>query len=625
MTDESFDNSRARLPAVAPGSRKQSVSQARPSRVWVRATVLALACSVIPASRAAAATWSEPTTVSPEEEYAEEPRAAIDAHGDVAVVWRDSIDSYNSTIQLSVKPAGGSFSAPVTISDTPGQNQEPTVALGPEGQVLVVWESEDQRGGLYDEVVMSSSGSVAGGGFSQPEAIAYEGGSGGMLLGVWIGEHGQALAVWAGLGDNAHYALRAPGAGGFSAPVTLANPGTSLNRPSIAIANSGAALVAWTGWTDRETDGRSWEGVYTSVREAGQPFGATQTVEEAPCLGGEVDGAINEAAEAVVSWPAGILECEPHTARARASYRPPGGSFEVPVGVEVVGGAAVSPEGKITISGYGPNGSDSQVAVTRMPDGSYGSAEVISQGQIYNEDDPPVLAYDADGNLYAATDTRAWVPGPEPGDDVPDSGIIGNVAPAQGGFAAESSWLQTVRDRLDSLPVVAAAGDGQAVVIWTSGQWVELSMVLPESLVPAPAPPPESPATPPAHPQSPGPGPAAPATPGAGMPRTSPAPTPSTATTAQAGASPTLGKSAVITPALRLLAVSGPARHASVVVVQLLRHGHVLRSAHADIGAGRFRAVLSVAGLAPGRYRIEILLRRGRWERAEQRWVSVSQ
>jgi hypothetical protein len=604
------------------------MSQGRLRRRWASAGLIALACALLLASGAAGATWSEPLAVSPTEQYAEEPNVAIDDHGDVAVVWRQSIDSYNSAIQVSVKPAGSSFSAPIELSNGPGQSPEPAVALGPAGEVLVVWESEDGTRKISGERVMFSEGSVAGGEFSEPKAIAMEGVSGGgRPLKVAIDRHGEALAVWEGFPGHMVYATRAPGAGSFSAPVAVTNPGLSVDRPGIAIADNGSAIVAWTGWVEKETDGKSWVGAFAAVREAGGAFGPAQTLELAPCMYSyPVDTAINDAGQAVVSWTAENPECESGGAGVSASYRVPGQAFQNPVTIPPqtlgqAGGDAVSPNGTVTVSGRGPG---SLVALTRMPDGSYGDREVISQDQPF--EDPPALATDAAGNLYAASDTREEVPGPEPGDDVPESAIIANFAPAGGGFAAES-LLQTTYEELDSMPVFATAGGGQAAMVWNAGfdsqrSRTELSTLQPEgpALTPSPPATPEGGTPPP--PLKP-----VQATTSAGQ-TSAPSSTPATSsptTTAQSSVLGTTEKATRTAPRPPRLVVRGRVgKHASAVIVRLLRGPDVIRTAHAHIGGGHFRALLSVVGLPRGRYRVQILLRRGGREFSEQRWISLA-
>ena len=108
-------------------------------------------------------------------------------------------------------------------------------------------------------------------------------------------------------------------------------------------------------------------------------------------------------------------------------------------------------------------------------------------------------------------------------------------------------------------------------------------------------------------------------------PSQTPAPTPSPTTTAQSSAPTTIGKATEISPRPPQLLVRGRAGNRTTgVVVRLVRGGEVLRTAHAHIGGGHFRAVLSTAGLPRGRYRMQILLRRGRQELLKQRWISLA-
>jgi hypothetical protein len=602
-------------------------------QLWRRGAstcTIVLACLLLPVSGAQAGeTWSEPLAVSPTDQYAEEPSVAIEEHGDAVVVWRQSINSYESAIQVSVKPAGGSFSAPIELLNGPGQNQEPEVALGPAGEVIVVWGSEDRTRKIEGERLMFSEGSVATGVFSAPKAIATDSvGGGGLPLNVGIDRHGEALVVWQGMADNMLYATRAPGAQTFSAPVEVSNPGLSLDRPGIAIASDGAAVLGWTGTVEKRTNGKSWVGAFAAVREPGGAFAPAQTLELAPCMRSDrTYTEINDAGQAVVSWTAEKPECESVISDGvRASYRTPGEPFQTPARIapetlNVAGGDAVSPNGTVTVSGHGTGG---LIALTRMPDGSYGDREVISDAQSLW--DSPALAADAAGNLYAASDTREWVPGPEPGEDVPESTIIANIAPADEGFAAESSLLQTGYKDIDSLPVIATAGDGQAAMIWSAGtvasrRQAYLSMAQPEGSAPPPSSPPtpETTAPPPAR----DPNPAPPSATQTSSP--SPALAPSSTTSPQRSVLAATEKgTGTALRSLQMVVRGRVGSHASAVTVRLLRGGKVLRAAHAHIDAGHFHALLSIAGLPHGRYRLQILLRRGARERVEQRWISVT-
>ncbi|HXP36139.1 MAG TPA: hypothetical protein VN817_00100, partial [Solirubrobacteraceae bacterium] len=184
--------------------------------------------------------WNPAVAVSPTFESAGEPKAAIDADGDVAVVWENHTSAYHTNIELSRKLAGGPFSAPLTIDEAPGQNRSPAIAIGPEGQVLVAWTSDADTEYEARELVMASTGSIAGGQFSAPEAIsAYEGGHGFMHPRVAIAESGEAIAFWRGLDERTHYTERAPSDTHFAAPRAINGQGTLVFSPN------GTALAAW--------------------------------------------------------------------------------------------------------------------------------------------------------------------------------------------------------------------------------------------------------------------------------------------------------------------------------------------------------------------------------------------
>lgn len=550
----------------------------------------------------------------------ETPRVAIDARGDVAVVWADRINPYHTTIQLSLGSAGGSFSAPVTITEAAGENQEPDVALGPEGRVIVVWQSEADSEHAAREQVMFSAGSVVDGGFSAPRAISgYEGGNGFMHPRVAIAGDGEALAVWAGLEGEIHYASSLSGAQGFSAPRSVANPaGSTMFAPSIAISPSGSALAAWTDYRH----------VYATTREAGGSFGPAQTLETAPCVFDGLNAAINEAGDGVLSWTATNGECDSGVTPTyvKAAYRPADHQFESAVTAATMrawseaGGVAVSPAGEVTVSALGemlePASAGSATALTRLGDGSYNAAQALTRDTSVEE--PPVLAYDSAGNLYAAADTRAY----EEGSGSPASAILANLAPATGSFAQESALVQSVHGELDSMPVLAVAGSQKAAMAWTTGIVNEHFRAEVATL--AGEAPPSAPAS----------------SPGASEPdaaaetNTEPLgpaqvtggsnPTGSQATTRQPGAatppmrpasadarSPTPIKLLLGFPTGHALSVTGYVQRGSDALVRLVRDGRSVRAVRARITDGRFHAVFGTAALSPGRYRLEVNVKRG--------------
>jgi hypothetical protein len=571
----------------------------------------ATAACALPVSAGAAVgqSWNPAITVSPAGESTEEPQAAIDAHGDLAVVWENRTSDYHTTIQLSRKLAGGSFSTPVTITEAPGENISPAVAVGPEGQVVVVWTSDADTEYEARELVMASTGSIAGGQFSAPEAISnYEGGNGFMYPRAAITDSGEALAIWRGLDERIHYTERPPNGAHFAQPETIGRQGKLVFSPD------GTALAVWA-----EGEGLAAH-LLAAVKQPGLPFTPAESIEATGC--GELHAAINDAGDAVVDWTT-TKECDSgaEPVLLQAAYRPAGGHFGAPVdaaemgGWAQVGGVAVSPDGRVVLSAKGwmtkPAYPGYVTALTRLPDGSYGAPETISNQELL--EDPPVLAFDAEGNLYAAAVTRDYWGELE-------SGILANVAPAAGPFAAESQWLQTLHQEYESPPSLVAAGEGQAAAVWLAGpvgdERVELATLALAEATPPQGPPPGGSA--PANPS----GGADPVSGGAaawpeGTPAQVPPPAGSAAANPSGGVAGSVSGRAAAQH--RRLTVTGRAGGARSILVRLIHGRQVVQSCKARLSKGSFRALLSLDRLRPGDYRIEILRRRDRWHRAAYR------
>ncbi len=140
----------------------------RRGRQWGVAAIAFCLLAAAPAR----ADWSPAVTVSPADQYTDTPQVSADSAGDAAIVWSNRIDSYNSSVEVSVRQGYGSFSAPQMISVPPpsGQNEqntEPSVSVGPGGQVAVAWSENNSSG---DEIE-TSFGSTNGGAFTTPQTI----------------------------------------------------------------------------------------------------------------------------------------------------------------------------------------------------------------------------------------------------------------------------------------------------------------------------------------------------------------------------------------------------------------------------------------------------------------------
>ncbi len=192
------------------------------------------------AERPAGGAWSAAVTISPSEKGASVPYVAVDPQGNAVAVWR-YFDGTNLIIQSAERPAGGAWSAAVRIS-AEGQNAEsPQVAVDPQGDAVAVWFRE---GGT--EKIIQSAERPAGGAWSEPvnlsaeEQIAVE-------AQVAVDSQGDAVALWRrreGSNDIIESAER-PAGGAWSGPVELSAKGQDAESPRVAVDPGGDAVAVW--------------------------------------------------------------------------------------------------------------------------------------------------------------------------------------------------------------------------------------------------------------------------------------------------------------------------------------------------------------------------------------------
>ncbi|HEX7058319.1 MAG TPA: PKD domain-containing protein [Solirubrobacterales bacterium] len=223
--------------------------------------------SVLASVRPAGGSFSAPMIVSPLPlvvgDDANNPGVAVDASGDVVVAWQYNDSALaHSLIQVSSRLAGASFAAPIPISDTSHDAGLPAVAMDATGEATVVWAESDG----VDQLIRAASG-APGGSFTSPVDLSASG-QDAFTPDIAIAPGGDATAVWTrSNGSNfiIQAATRPPG-GVFSAPADLSAPGQDAFDPEVAMNASGAATVVW-----RRSDGLSAI-AQAATREPGGAF-----------------------------------------------------------------------------------------------------------------------------------------------------------------------------------------------------------------------------------------------------------------------------------------------------------------------------------------------------------------
>lgn len=86
--------------------------------------------------------WSAPVTISSVGGLAFDPKVAFDAAGNAIAVW-DRFNGVNTLIQAAMLPFGGSWSAPIDISDAGQDSDFSQIAIDSTGHAVVQWTNEN--------------------------------------------------------------------------------------------------------------------------------------------------------------------------------------------------------------------------------------------------------------------------------------------------------------------------------------------------------------------------------------------------------------------------------------------------------------------------------------------------
>ncbi len=176
----------------------------------------------------------------------------MDSQGNATAIWagRESdgrrIRSQSRRIQTATRPAGGTWSAPVSISE-PGHRliQDPQIAVSPQGEATAIWQRSN---GKY--LVVQGATRSAAGGWSRPVDLTTGQGRGGQHLQLGVDPWGNATAIWEGydIGPGPNFSIQAakhPLGGTWSRPTDITPWTKGLGEPQIAVDPQGRSTAIW--------------------------------------------------------------------------------------------------------------------------------------------------------------------------------------------------------------------------------------------------------------------------------------------------------------------------------------------------------------------------------------------
>lgn len=403
-----------------------------------------LICLTVSTGASAAPVFSPPIDASPSTDDSYAPEVAIDAAGNAVAVWLNRVGpGYVYAIDASYRPAGGTFSAPVQLSDSSQPAAAaPHVKFDGAGNALAVWSSYNASG-----YVVQTASRPAGGSFSLPVDMSGPGYA--LSPTVAVNDAGAALVTWE-YNDGGGWRVQAasrPAGQSFAAPDTLTAVGDDAGGQEAAIDAAGNAVAIWIAAED------STYGARTAYMPAGGSFSASARVSEAGISASSPHVAMDAAGHAVAVWSA-YGGPDPAVQTASSSG---GGGFSTPTDIATSSTSQSFPQVAVSAGGNS--------LVAWQDQGDAGMNILASSGHFASAFSAPDLL----------SSGAAYQPEPQVGiDDAGDgvaiwgtpTGVQAATSTASGTFSAAADLSTTSPDSPSAR--LAVNSDGDAIVVWRS-------------------------------------------------------------------------------------------------------------------------------------------------------------
>jgi PKD domain len=407
-------------------------------------------------SASAAPTWLSPVNLSEAEPMEGSPQVAIDQQGDITSVWNRS-NGTNYETQTAYRPAGGSWQAPVTLSETGYDAGSAQIAVDPEGDAAAVWSTFPPASGRTIQAAVKSHAGT----WSAPVTLADIGEPEGKPQ-IAIDSRGNAVAVWEEqpINPGPQYIQTAvrPAGGVWSAPVNV--PGSNGRDPSIAMDAEGNAIVTWL----------SFESIQSAIRLAST--GTWQAPTNVAAVGLDAGGhpggpalAVDGQGDAVVAWSSASGNGANHIVYAASLSK--GGSWQTPAELSGASFDAAAPhvgldpqDDATVVWSASESGGNAVIQAAVKPSGGAWQppADIVETGEEASNQIEPDVAVDREGNEVAT-----W------------EGDVGGNRVIQAAWRSNEtgSWQAPVdlsaTTAQASYPKVKLDSRGNAVAVWQQG------------------------------------------------------------------------------------------------------------------------------------------------------------
>ena len=326
---------------------------------------------------------------------------ASNARGDIILSWA-YVEGSSGIVQTAYKSASATTPRVETLSNTADSANLPSVAIADDGSAIVAWRNT-HAGTTTVQASFLSAGATNFGPFSDiSDAGAID------AVQVVEAPSGDAIAGW--VRGGVVEASRRPAGSTFGGRLGLS--GANASSPDFAIAPSGRATVVWQ--RDPNTGVANDDIIESRERRVTPDFangtwGSSGLVTQAGEAGFTPAVAVDPENTATAVWSS-LISGE---RKVRAATRASGGSFSNHQPISAPGAQpfapqiAVSPTGEAVATWALNDGASEAVQSSRAPKGgSFGGVDVLMQGTpgftrgVYFRPQPTV-AFDGQGNGFA--------------------------------------------------------------------------------------------------------------------------------------------------------------------------------------------------------------------------------
>lgn len=239
-------------------------------------------------------TFSAPKNLSNSTGYSFNPRIAVDSNGGINVVWVDNTPGNQDVFFSRSTDGGASFSAPQNLSNDTPDSASPQIGVDSSGNISVVWENDDITYGIMYR--HSTDGGVT---FSTVTNLATNT-TGSFGPQMAIGVDGSISVVWEddfNFQSDISFSRSTDKGVSFSASKNLSNNSGNSFSAQVAVDLSGNIEVAWTD----NTPGNA-EIVFTHSSDGGATFAGTKNLSNSPGDSGSALLGVDANGNIYVAW-----------------------------------------------------------------------------------------------------------------------------------------------------------------------------------------------------------------------------------------------------------------------------------------------------------------------------------